>query len=97
MRNHYSVIHHNLHFLKNLDKYINSAINDNIKLHDQINKKTNAIENTEEEKNRLLAQTGTLTEEQLESAYRSISEWWKGRRDAENDCEILRKKIEKHS
>ena len=97
LRNHYSVIHHNLHFLKNLDKYINSAINDNIKLHDQINKKTNAIENTEEEKNRLLAQTGTLTEEQLESAYRSISEWWKGRRDAENDCEILRKKIEKHS
>ena len=97
LRNHYSVVHHNLHFLKNLDKYINSAINENIKLHDQINKKTNAIENTEEEKKRLLAQTGTLTEEQLESAYRSISEWWKGRRDAENDCEILRKKIEKHS
>lgn len=97
LRNHYSVMHHNSHFLKNLGKYIDSAINANIKLHAQINKLSNAIESTEEDKKRLLSQTDGLTEEQLESAYRSISEWWKGRRDAENDCEILSRKIEKHN
>lgn len=97
LRNHYSVMHHNSPFLKNLEKYIDSAINTNIKLHAQINKLSSAIESTEEDKKRLLAQTDGLTEEQLESAYRNISEWWKGRRDAENDCDILKRKIEKHN
>lgn len=94
---HYSIVHNQLYFLKNLGKNIDNAISSNTKLHSQINKLSSAIESTEEDKKRLLAQTNGLTEEQLESAFRNITEWWKGRKGAEDVCDMLKRKIEKHS
>lgn len=93
----YSVLHNNMGFLSRLDGFINKAIRDNIKKHEDIDKYSANIEKDEERKKQILAQTDGLTEEQLVSAYRNISEWWQARTDAERQSEILKAKIEKHT
>ncbi len=93
----YSVLHNNMGFLSRLDGFIDKAIKDNIKKHEDIDKYSANIEKDEERKKQILAQTDGLTEEQLVSAYRNISEWWQARTDAERQSEILKAKIEKHT
>jgi DNA sulfur modification protein DndD len=92
----YSVLHNNMGFLTKLDGYIDKAIRDNLKKHEEVEKYTSNIERDEERKKQILAQTEGLTEEQLISAYQNISEWWKARTDAERQSEILKTKIEQH-
>lgn len=92
----YSVLHNNMGFLTKLDSYIDKAIRDNLKKHEEIDKYAINIERDEERKKQILAQTEGLTEEQLVSAYQNISEWWRGRTDAERQSDILKSKIEKH-
>lgn len=92
----YSVLHNNMGFLAKLDGFIDKAICDNLKKHEDVEKYSFNIDKDEERKKQILAQTEGLTEEQLVSAYQNISEWWKGRTDAERQSEILKTKIESH-
>ena len=92
----YSILHNNMGFLTKLDGYIDKAIRDNLKKHEEVEKYNSNIEKDEERKKQILAQTEGLTEEQLVSAYQNISEWWKGRVDAERQSEILKTKIANH-
>ena len=92
----YSVLHNNMGFLTKLDGFIDKAIRDNLKKHEEVDKYSSNIEKDEERKKQILAQTEGLTEEQLISAYQNISEWWKGRVDAERQSEILKAKIASH-
>lgn len=92
----YSVLHNNMGFLTKLDGFIDRAIRDNLKKHEDVDKYSSNIEKDEERKKQILAQTEGLTEEQLISAYQNISEWWKGRVEAERQSEILKTKIENH-
>ena len=92
----YSVLHNNKNFLVKLAGYIDNAIRDNIRKHEEIDKYSANIEQAEERKKQILAQTDGLTEEQLVSEYRDISEWWKGQRDAERRSDYLKTQIEKH-
>ena len=92
----YSVLHNNMGFLTRLDGFIDKAIRDNIKKHEEVDRYSSNIERDEERKKQILAQTDGLTEEQLISAYQNISEWWKGRVDAQRQSEILKTKIDKH-
>lgn len=92
----YSVLHNNMGFLTKLDGYIDKAIRDNLKKHEEVEKYSSNIERDEERKKQILAQTEGLTEEQLISAYQNISEWWKARTDAERQSEILKTKIDQH-
>ena len=92
----YSILHNNMGFLQRLDGFIDKSIRDNLKRHEEIDKYSSNIEKDEERKKQILAQTEGLTEEQLISAYQNISEWWKGRVNAERQSDILKEKIEKH-
>jgi DNA sulfur modification protein DndD len=92
----YSVLHNNMGFLTKLDGFIDRAIRDNLKKHKDVDKYSSNIEKDEERKKQILAQTEGLTEEQLISAYQNISEWWKGRTDAERQSDILKTKIKNH-
>lgn len=92
----YSVLHNNMGFLSKLDGFIDKAIRDNLKKHEEVDKYSANIERDEERKKQILAQTEGLTEEQLISAYRNISEWWKARSDAERQSEMLKTQIGKH-
>ena len=92
----YSILHNNMGFLTKLDGYIDKAIRDNLKKHEEVERYNSNIEKDEERKKQILAQTEGLTEEQLISAYQNISEWWKGRVDAERQSEILKTKIANH-
>ena len=92
----YSVLHNNMGFITHLDSYIDKAIRDNIKKHEEVSKYDTNIERDEERKKQILAHTDGLSEEQLMSAYQNISEWWKGRADAERQAERLQTNIDKH-
>lgn len=93
----YSVLHNNLKFLNRINDYIDNSIRDNLKKHATIDKLTSNIEQEEEKKKQILAQTEGLSEDQLISAYNNISEWWKARADAERRSDILKIQIEKHN
>lgn len=92
----YSVLHNNMGFINRLDSFIDKAIRDNIKKHEEVDKYETNIERDEERKKQILAQTDGLSEDQLMSAYQNISEWWKGRADAERQSEMLQTSINKH-
>lgn len=93
----YSVLHNNLKFLNRINDYIDNSIRDNLKKHATIDKLTSNIEQEEEKKKQILAQTEGLSEDQLISAYNNISEWWKARADAERRSDFLKIQIEKHN
>ena len=92
----YNTLHNNMRFLTNLDAYITKAIFFNFEKHSQIDKISSNIEREEDSKKKILAQTEGLTEDQLVSAYYDISEWWKGRMQAERSSEFLRTQIDQH-
>ena len=92
----YNTLHNNMRFLTNLDGFITKAIFFNFEQHSKIDKINANIEREEESKKKILAQTEGLTEDQLVSAYYEISEWWKGRMQAERSSEFLSTQIEKH-
>lgn len=96
LSNIYSVLHNNMRFLSKLDGFIDKAVRDNLKKHEEVEKYSSNIEKDEERKKQILAQTEGLTEEQLVSAYQNISEWWQGRANAERQSEILKTKIINH-
>ena len=92
----YSVLHNNMSFLTRLNGFIDKAIRDNLKKQGDVERYSSNIERDEERKRQILAQTEGMTEDQLISAYQNISEWWKGRVDAERESENLKAKIESH-
>ncbi len=92
----YSVLHNNMNFLTRLNGFIDKAIRDNLKKQGDVERYSSNIERDEERKRQILAQTEGMTEDQLISAYQNISEWWKGRVDAERESENLKAKIESH-
>lgn len=92
----YSILHNNMGFIMRLNGFIDKSIRDNIKKHEEVAKYNSNIERDEERKKQILAQTDGLTEDQLVSAYHNISEWWRGRTDAERQAEILTSKINRH-
>ncbi len=92
----YNTLHNNMRFLINLDDYITKAIFFNFEQHSKIDKINANIEREEDSKKKILAQTEGLTEDQLVSTYYEISEWWKGRMQAERRSEYLTTQIEQH-
>lgn len=93
----YSVLHNNMKFLNRLNGFIDNGILENLKKHDIIDSLSSNIEQAEEKKKQILAQTDGLSEEELVSAYNNISEWWKARSDAERRSDILDAQIKKHN
>lgn len=92
----YSILHNNMKFLNRLNGFIDSAIRDNLNKHAIIDRLSSNIEQEEEKKKQILAQTDGLSEDELVSAYNNISEWWKARSDAERRSDILEAQIKKH-
>jgi len=92
----FSTLNNNMRFLGHLDGYIDKAILFNFEKHYEIDKIASNIDQEEDNKKKILAQTEGLTEDQLVSAYYEISEWWKGRVDAERSSERLQSSIEDH-
>ena len=92
----YSVLHNNMKFLNRLNGFIDTAIRENLKKHDVIDSLSSNIEQAEEKKKQILAQTDGLSEDELVSAYNNISEWWKARSDAERRSDFLDAQIKKH-
>ncbi len=92
----YSVLHNNVGRLHKLNGNIDTEIRNNLKKHNEIEKYSSNIEQDEERKKQILAHTDGLTEEQLVSVYRDISEWWKGQREAERRSDILKLEVDKH-
>lgn len=92
----YSVLHNNMKFLNRLNGFIDNGIRENLKKHDIIDSLSSNIEQAEEKKKQILAQTDGLSEDELVSAYNNISEWWKARSDAERRSDILDAQIKKH-
>ena len=93
----YSVLHNNMKFLNRLNGFIDSAIRENLIKHDTIDSLSANIEQAEEKKKQILAQTDGLSEDELVSAYNNISEWWKARSDAERRSDFLDAQIKKHN
>ena len=93
----YSVLHNNMKFLNRLNGFIDNGIRENLKKHDIIDSLSSNIEQAEEKKKQILAQTDGLSEDELVSAYNNISEWWKARSDAERRSDILDAQIKKHN
>jgi DNA sulfur modification protein DndD len=93
----YSVLHNNMKFLNRLNGFIDNAIRENLKKHETIDRLSSNIEQEEEKKKQILAQTDGLSEDELVSAYNNISEWWKARSDAERRSDFLEAQIKKHS
>lgn len=92
----YSVLHNNMKFLNRLNGFIDNAIRENLKKHETIDRLSSNIEQEEEKKKQILAQTDGLSEDELVSAYNNISEWWKARSDAERRSDFLEAQIKKH-
>lgn len=92
----YSVLHNNMGFITRLNGFIDKAIENNRKFHEQIDNLRANIEREEETKKKILAQTDGLTEDQLVSAFHNISEWWQLRSDAEKRSDFLTRQIETH-
>jgi DNA sulfur modification protein DndD len=93
----YSILHNSMNFLNRLNSYIDVSIRENLKKHETIDRLSSNIEQEEEKKKQILAQTDGITEDQLVSAYNNISEWWKARSDAERSSDFLEAQINKHN
>lgn len=92
----YSVMHHNMKFITGLNAYIEKGIQLNFKQHEKIRRQEQSIEQEEEQKRKILAQTDGLTEEQLLSNYQEITECWKQRGIAEKRVDALNREINQH-
>ena len=92
----YSVLHNNMKFFNRINSFIDNDIRENLKTHETIDRLSSNIEQEEEKKKQILAQTEGLSEDQLVSAYNNISAWWKARSDAERRSDFLAAQIAKH-
>jgi DNA sulfur modification protein DndD len=92
----YSVLHNNMKFLNRINGFIDNAVWENLKKHEIIDRLSSNIEQEEEKKKQILAQTDGLSEDELVSAYNNISEWWKARSDAERRSDFLEAQVKKH-
>lgn len=92
----YSVLHNNMKFVNRINGFIDNDIRENLKTHETIDRLSSNIEQEEEKKKQILAQTEGLSEDQLVSAYNNISAWWKARSDAERRSDFLAAQIAKH-
>lgn len=92
----YSVLHNNMKFVNRINSFIDNDIRENLKTHETIDRLSSNIEQEEEKKKQILAQTEGLSEDQLVSAYNNISAWWKARSDAERRSDFLAAQIAKH-
>ena len=94
--NRYTVLHNGMNWLSRLPNIIKSEIEKNRNNHEMADKLQVKLEQEEEQKRKILAQTDGLTEEQLISAFNNISEWWKQKNTAENRSDFLRRLIDEH-
>ncbi len=92
----YGALHRQMGFIKRLNDFIDNAINNNIKNHQRVVQISENISKEEERKQKILAQSDGLTEEQLISAFRSVHETWNSRLNAERRATILKTELEKH-
>lgn len=86
----------NLDSITKLHKKISDIIAFNNRIHNDIKKLDENIENEFEKKKRILAQTDGLTEEQLLANYNNISSWSDKRRTALNKIEFLKRNRIEH-
>ena len=89
----YNILHNNMGFIKRLPSFIEGAIRNNRELHQKVDKLLANIEQEENIKKKILAQSNGLTEDQLISAFNNINEWWKSKSDAKDDKEKLIKPV----
>lgn len=92
----YGSLHRQMGFIKRLNEFIDKAISNNIKNRQKVNQISENIAKEEERKQKILAQSDGLTEDQLISAFRSVHETWNSRLNAERRATILKQELEKH-
>lgn len=94
--NRYTVLHNGMNWLTRLPIIIKTEIEKNRNNHQTADDLQAKLEQEEEQKRKILAQTDGLTEEQLISAFNNISEWWKQKNNAENKSDYLKRQIDEH-
>lgn len=91
-----TTLNDNLADITSIRRKIEEAIKFNNRLHDDIKKIDENLQNEFEQKKRILAQTDGLTEEQLLSNYENISKWFESKNNAEKRIETLKRQRENH-
>jgi len=94
--NRYTILHNGMNWLTRLPLIIQTEIEKNRSNHQIADGLQAKLEQEEEQKRKILAQTDGLTEEQLISAFNNISEWWKQKNNAENKSDYLKRQIDEH-
>lgn len=94
--NRYTVLNNGMTWLSRLPNIIKLEIEKNRSNHEIADGLQAKLEQEEEQKRKILAQTDGLTEEQLISAFNNISEWWKQKNSAENRSDFLKRQIDEH-
>lgn len=94
--NRYTVLHNGMSWLSRLPNIIKTEIEKNRSNHEMADGLQAKLEQEEEQKRKILAQTDGLTEEQLISAFNNISEWWKQKSSAESRADFLKRQIDEH-
>lgn len=94
--NRYTVLHNGMNWLSRLPNIIKTEIEKNRSNHEMADSLQAILEQEEEQKRKILAQTDGLTEEQLISAFNNISEWWKQKSSAESRADFLKRQINEH-
>lgn len=92
----YTVLHNGMNWLSRLPNIIKTEIEKNRSNHEMADGLQAKLEQEEEQKRKILAQTDGLTEEQLISAFNNISEWWKQKSSAESRSDFLKRQIDEH-
>ena len=91
-----TTLNDNLGEITRLRHSIREAIAFNNRLHDDVKKMENNIEQETEQKKRILAQTDGLTEEQLLANYENITNWMQQKHDAESRVSVLKAIVDRH-
>lgn len=94
--NRYTVLHNGMNWLSRLPNIIKTEIEKNRSNHEIADSLQAKLEQEEERKRKILAQTDGLTEEQLISAFNNISEWWNQKSSAESRADFLKRQIDEH-
>ncbi len=94
--NRYTVLHNGMGWLSRLPNIIKAEIEKNRSNHEIADGLQAKLEQEEEQKRKILAQTDGLTEEQLISVFNEISDWYKQKNQAENRSDFLKRQIDEH-
>ena len=94
--NRYTVLHNGMNWLSRLPNTIKTEIEKNRSNHEIVDGLQAKLEQEEEQKRKILAQTDGLTEEQLISVFNEISDWYKQKNKAENRSDFLKRQIDEH-